>query len=732
MIYSLVQAQTNPCISGNSYKIVVLGSSTAAGAGPSSSDSAWVNRYRTYLEGINPANEVINLAVGGYNTYRIMPTGYVPPINRPATNPARNITAALAEMPDAIIVNMPSNDVAANYTYTEQMDNLDTIVQIANAASVPIWICTTQPRNFSAAQAQLQWDLKDSILVNFAPNAIDFWTPFATSSHVVDPLYDSGDGIHLNDAAHAIMESRVIATDILQNIYVSLSSPDPAILSIVPINQSTCGDSLAQFEYELINFGPNDGLNVSINSELTHQQSGTVISNIETISTGLPECSIYTTNFDASTLLQGDYSLTVVVSSATNSITSNDTLVYEFSTLGHPVWSPNHDTLCASSSTLLSVSSDPQDTVLWYQDLTSPTPIQYGNTFQTPVINSTSEWYAEVVRGNLYYSDNIFTTNTSAINFNGTMFDLVGHDDIVIDSFDVKINSTGTQTVQIYTKLGSHIGYETDPTAWTLHETVNVNVLDPNIQTSVAFNSFNIDVNDTVGIYVKMASGSNLSYINSGTPQTRSTNELTMITGSGVDFAMNNSYFPRDWSGRVYYHHGERLQGDCSSGRFPVTAFVNNVTFETINDTIIDIQDTLLIPATLGMTNYEWMDGSTGNSFEFVASQFGNGIHFVTVEAFDSLGCSHEDTIIIGVAELVSLDNYTLDFTVSPNPTTGILHFSNQNIDRIEVISLEGKYLGQMKPVNGQIDLSEFKSGFYILKVIAGNQSGSVKVLKRD
>ena len=58
-------SQLNPCAQLESYKIVVLGSSTAAGAGVSSSDSAWVNRYRNYLESINPDNEVINLAVGG-------------------------------------------------------------------------------------------------------------------------------------------------------------------------------------------------------------------------------------------------------------------------------------------------------------------------------------------------------------------------------------------------------------------------------------------------------------------------------------------------------------------------------------------------------------------------------------------------------------------------------------------------------------------------------------------
>lgn len=724
-------AQVNPCISASTYKIVVLGSSTAAGSGVSTSDSAWVNRYRTYLQSINPSNEVINLAVGGYNTYRIMPTGFTPPPNRPNPDVARNITAALAESPDAIIVNMPSNDVAAGYSYSEQMFNLDTIVQIANAAAVPIWICTTQPRNFSAAQAQLQWDLKDSILAQFSPYTLDFWTTIATPSYTIDPLYDSGDGVHLNDEGHSILESRVIAADIPGNVYISLPDNDPAVVAINPINLSVCGDSLSEFEFELINFGPNDSLPVTVASDLYNAQTGTTVSSSASLSSGLAECSIYTMTYSAPTIDAGDYTLTVVVSSTNNFDTSNDTLVYSFSTSGHPTWAALHDTLCDPGAAIVSVSTAAQDTVLWYTDATNPTPIAYGNDFSTLFISATTDWYAEVVRGNLYYSDDLFTTNTSTINFNGTMFDLIAHDSIVIDSFDVKINSTGTQSVEIYKKSGSHLGYELTPGAWTLVDVVTVNVSDPTVQTHVPFTAFSINTDDTVGIYLKMAnSSSNLSYRNPGSPQTRSTNELTMNTGSGVNFNMTSNYFPRDWNGRVYYHYGERLQGDCSSGRFPVTAHLNDITFETIADTIIDILDTLEITTTAGMMSYEWMDGSTNSSFEFVASQFGPGIHYVTVFAYDSLNCYHEDVVIVAVADLVGMDELSSSQTVYPNPTTGNLHLSNSDIDYVEVFTLEGKKMAHLFPVNGSIDLSSLSDGFYLLSLSSQNDNKVIKVLK--
>lgn len=66
----------NPCVSNSSFTVVVLGSSTAAGSGASTADSAWVNRYRVTITNINPNNSVINLGVGGKTTYNIMPDDY--------------------------------------------------------------------------------------------------------------------------------------------------------------------------------------------------------------------------------------------------------------------------------------------------------------------------------------------------------------------------------------------------------------------------------------------------------------------------------------------------------------------------------------------------------------------------------------------------------------------------------------------------------------------------------
>jgi hypothetical protein len=156
---------------------------------------------------------VINLAAGGYTTYHVLPTGQAPPPGRPAPDPARNITAAIALRPDAIVVNLPSNDVALGYTVEEQLRNYDTLRAVAD--TIPLWIATPQPRNLGAAGRGLLMVMRDSTLARYAPRTIDFWTVLASPDGTIEPAFDSGDGIHLNSAGHRILFERAVAARIL-------------------------------------------------------------------------------------------------------------------------------------------------------------------------------------------------------------------------------------------------------------------------------------------------------------------------------------------------------------------------------------------------------------------------------------------------------------------------------------------------------------------------------------
>lgn len=204
-------------------RIVVIGSSTAFGTGAHPPDSAWVNRYRAYLQTLQPGNEVINLALGGYQTYHLMPSRFKAPAGRPAPDTLRNITRALSLKPDGIILNLPSNDASAGYSIAEQLANFESITQEASAAQVPIWISTTQPRHFSADKILTQFVVRDSILRRYGDMAIDFWSGTAQPNGLIESQYNSGDGIHLNNAGHRLLFEQVRAKHI------------PALLGLVRI-----------------------------------------------------------------------------------------------------------------------------------------------------------------------------------------------------------------------------------------------------------------------------------------------------------------------------------------------------------------------------------------------------------------------------------------------------------------------------------------------------------------
>jgi lysophospholipase L1-like esterase len=215
-------------------KVVVIGSSTAYGVGASILDSAWAYRYKRYLTQKNTNVQLINLAVGGYTTYDLMPTDFEPPVGRPLPKPGANITRALTYNPLAILINLPSNDATQGYTINEQISNYDTIAAKAYEKNIPVWVSTTQPRNLTNDKRIIQMEMRDSTYSIFGDYAIDFWTDLANEDGTVNSYFDSGDGIHLNDAGHKILFERVLAEEIYEKTILPVSVDK--ILAIAPSN----------------------------------------------------------------------------------------------------------------------------------------------------------------------------------------------------------------------------------------------------------------------------------------------------------------------------------------------------------------------------------------------------------------------------------------------------------------------------------------------------------------
>jgi lysophospholipase L1-like esterase len=219
------QAQTQPTH-------VILGSSTAEGVGATNRDSSWVGKYTKALAARTKPWKVVNLAVGGYTTYHILPTGTQAPSGRAAPNPEHNITKALLSKPQGIIVNMGSNnDANSGYAAAETKANFDTLAAFATRNHVRIWFTTPQPRTQlinDPAKKAAQLEVKEWVGPHFGVQSIDFWTGIARPDAGIDPALDAGDGVHLNDKGHQILFAKAMAKDVPGVLEASVALAHPA------------------------------------------------------------------------------------------------------------------------------------------------------------------------------------------------------------------------------------------------------------------------------------------------------------------------------------------------------------------------------------------------------------------------------------------------------------------------------------------------------------------------
>ncbi|ADB39307.1 SGNH/GDSL hydrolase family protein [Spirosoma linguale] len=183
-------------------KIVIIGSSTAAGWGASEYKYSWAGRLTQQLS----TSRVVNLAKGGYTSYQLLPTKSSRPNNRPDADTLRNINAALKEKPTILIISNSSNDVVAGYGVDEVIDNFNVIRSRAFAAGVGTVIITTPiPRKFNAdvtAKLLLQRDL---VMKSYGSFAVNIFDPVANSDNLMKPELLSEDGIHPNDKGHEVI-----------------------------------------------------------------------------------------------------------------------------------------------------------------------------------------------------------------------------------------------------------------------------------------------------------------------------------------------------------------------------------------------------------------------------------------------------------------------------------------------------------------------------------------------
>lgn len=182
----------------------VMGSSITAGVGASTPSNAWVAQigaaYAPY--GVT----VTNLGVSGSQTWNWMPTASTPPAGKP-TPYANNIDAALALNPKVLMFSASTNDLVGGSTPDELINNLTTLRNYATARGVTVIIQGPIPRTAGLTDAQRATlpsiDQRASALMGSC--FVSLLTQLGTADYKLASQYDVGDGVHTNDAGHAVI-----------------------------------------------------------------------------------------------------------------------------------------------------------------------------------------------------------------------------------------------------------------------------------------------------------------------------------------------------------------------------------------------------------------------------------------------------------------------------------------------------------------------------------------------
>lgn len=185
---------------------VVMGSSTAAGAG-APTGKGWAALLAVGYTGRGV--QVANLAKGGTVTYEGLSANTAPVPNRPAPDPKINIDQALSRKPVLLILSYPANDTAKGYSADETVNNLLAIRSQALAAGVPVLVMSSQPRNLSDTKLAQLRAIDERMAAGVGGCFVDVRTPLSGADGRLPFSFDSGDGVHPNEAGH-----RVIATQV--------------------------------------------------------------------------------------------------------------------------------------------------------------------------------------------------------------------------------------------------------------------------------------------------------------------------------------------------------------------------------------------------------------------------------------------------------------------------------------------------------------------------------------
>lgn len=146
---------------------------------------------------------------------------------------------------------------------------------------------------------------------------------------------------------------------------------------------------------------------------------------------------------------------------------------------------------------------------------------------------------------------------------------------------------------------------------------------------------------------------------------------------------------------------------------------------------VLSVQEQYLFDAGAGYSSYLWFNESTSQTYMFVASEWGEGVHEVWAEVANEFTCSTRDTAVVNVKTTTGVGTESpWSIILYPNPTSGDINLNVRGLNsqkvNITIVSALGQlvYQNEVQVSGGQIqeviNLRNNSSGVYMMIISDG------------
>jgi Ig-like domain CHU_C associated/Secretion system C-terminal sorting domain/PKD domain len=369
-------------------------------------------------------------------------------------------------------------------------------------------------------------------------------------------------------------------------------------------------------------------------------------------------------------------------------------------------------------------------TLNWFASSTGGTSLGSGASFVTPSISVTTTYYVDVSNGSCT------SARTPVI---ATINSIPGITAIGNNSRC----DAGTVTLSVSPSAGTAVWYAT-ATGGTALATSN-SFTTPSLTTYYAEA---VNGSCTSGTRTAVVATINATpTITATTPASRcgvgtvtlsatSTGTLSWFATAtgGTSIATGSSFTTPSISTTTTYYV-EVSNGTCTSTRTAVVATITSSAAPTgtANQTFCSTETVGLLAVT--GTNIIWYNAATGGTVVPNSTLLVAGTTYYASQNLS--GCESISRLAVTVISGGCLGNETFKLDalkLYPNPVIDVLNISyTKTISKVEISNILGQIIDNLtiNSNDGQVDMSRFSSGTYLVKVTADNKSETFKVIKK-